>query len=197
MKVAIRRRNLINKMRRINLAIKFLRNGMYACLGSAALVIIACFIMGTMVTPLFVAWALSILGINVTHDVLVNIRQSYTNSISDLSRRFGYLKMDELYIDNVEIIPRDICIGENLEASNAFDVFKKGNYVLIKTGEEALIFKEYEDDEEQAHVLEELTDQDMELFMEGLSPKQLECVKQLKYVKPPEWLGRAVVYEKD
>lgn len=184
-------------MRRVNVAIKFLRKGMYASIGAAVLVFIACFIMGAMVTPLFVAWALSILGINVAHDVLASIRQSYTNSLSDLSKEFGYLKMDELYIDKVDIYPRNICIGENLEASNAFDIFKKGNYVLIKAGGEALIFKEYVDDELKEHVLEELTDQDMELFTESLSSDQLEGVKQLEYVKVPEWLGGVVFNEKN
>lgn len=175
MKVVIRRDNLINKMKVVNIVIKLLRKGMYISLGSSAIVIIVSFISGGLAIPLFTVWALSILGINVANNVLTDINQSYKNSLTDLTRQFGNY-VDELYIDDVEIYPRSIRIGENLEASNAFDIFKKGNYVLIKMSGDALIFKEYEDDEEKAHVLETMDYEDIERFTSSIKPKRLAYV---------------------
>lgn len=71
--------------------------------------------------------------------------------LKDLSDSLSAVLNEEFSIkslDDIMIIPKNICIGENLEASNAFDIFKEGHYVLVKSKEKSLVLCQLETDGE-------------------------------------------------
>lgn len=82
----------------------------------------------------------------------------------------------------IEIVPANLCIGENLEASNAFDIFKEGHYVIIKSMMDPYFIRSYENDEgEREEYLMEANDADIQTLLEEI-PKYDEYIKKL-YLK--------------
>lgn len=82
----------------------------------------------------------------------------------------------------IEIVPTNLCIGENLEASNAFDIFKEGHYVIVKSMMDPYFIRSYENDEgEREEYLMEANDADIQTLLEEI-PKYEEYIKKL-YLK--------------
>lgn len=59
-------------------------------------------------------------------------------------------------LDNITIIPKNVKVGENLEALNAVPIFKKGKYIIIEGNHSVEILAQYkENDKDVVKILDE------------------------------------------
>lgn len=89
---------------------------------------------------------LNLLGIYLRAKSKKKLSESL-NYFNDLERK---LASNDIYVDidykNIEIIPKNIKVGEDLSSKNIVPIFVEGNYVLIKDENEVVITRQYEVD---------------------------------------------------
>ena len=71
--------------------------------------------------------------------------------LETLSRNIEKKSGNKSYIasvDDLVIIPKNLHVGENLEASNAIPIFKEGHYVFMKEDLTPIVIRQYEDDDD-------------------------------------------------
>ncbi len=104
------------------------------------------------------------LGIGTDRSIANN--RGYLNKLGD---DISLVSGEECIIDrlkDIEIIPKNIKVGECLEASNAFDIFKGGHYILVSSLPRKFVLQQVEEEdknrvdileyEEAATVIEQL-----------------------------------------
>ncbi len=79
----------------------------------------------------------------------------------------------------IEIVPTNIRVGENLEASNAIPIFKEGHYVIVKSKMKPYFIRVVEDENGvKEEFLMESTPKDIKTLMDEV-PKYEEYIKIL------------------
>lgn len=80
--------------------------------------------------------------------------------LKDLSDGIEALIHEEFPINSlndIEIVPKNIFIGDNLEASNAIELYQEGHYVLIRSKEKALVLRQLEEnDKNHVEILDKI-----------------------------------------
>lgn len=81
-------------------------------------------------------------------------------------------------LDDIEIVPKNIQVGENLEAINIIPIFKEGHYIIIKSRPASFVLRQVEIDgerevqilesEEANAVIDELVNDDIEFVVKNV-----------------------------
>lgn len=101
----------------------------------------------------------------------------------------GYEGLQNTFIDDVEvnIVPKNMHVGDDLEAINIVPIFKEGKYVIIKSTDHPYFIRVFDQDgKEEAYVME-AKDEDIELLEKEL-PEYQEYIDVLKLQKMPPHL---------
>lgn len=108
--------------------------------------------------------------------------RSLCNRMAWMAKNFSDTNMEYLDDVEVEIVPKNIKIGENLEAANIIPIFKEGKYVVIKSKEHPCFIRVFDNDgEEEAYAIEPI-DEDIEL-LEREIPEYKEYIEVFKLQK--------------
>lgn len=101
-----------------------------------------------------------------------------------------YSEMSPNYYDDVEveIVPKNMKIGENLEAINVVPIFKEGKYVIIKSYDYPVFMRVFDDEGTEEVYVMEATDEDLEA-LESELPEYQEYIDVLKLQKTPSFLS--------
>lgn len=101
-----------------------------------------------------------------------------------------YSEMSPNYYDDVEveIVPKNMKIGENLEAINVVPIFKEGKYVIIKSYDYPVFMRVFDDEGKEEVYVMEATDEDLEV-LESELPEYQEYIDVLKLQKTPSFLS--------
>lgn len=81
--------------------------------------------------------------------------KNFENSIQDQAE----IKCAIYDLSDIQIIPKNIKLGEDLSKKNIVEIFKEGHYVLVHSYPEPVVIRQYVDDDEELHV-DVLTDKD-------------------------------------
>ncbi len=92
----------------------------------------------------------------------------YLVSDCDLDINSGMIK-------GIDIIPKNVKIGENLEASNAIPIFKEGKYIIVHNYSAPIILQEYKKDTGDV-VVEFLEENEVKEMERRLTPRELKLV---------------------
>ncbi len=94
-------------------------------------------------------------------------------------------RMQTYYDDvEVEIVPKNIQVGEDLESLNIVPIFKEGKYVIIKSYDYPCFIQVFENEgKEEVYALEP-TDEDIEILERDL-PEYQEYIDVFKLQKTP------------
>lgn len=109
----------------------------------------------------------------VEHIVDDKVYVEFNDLCTDIYRDYD-IRINNSYYRNVNIIPKNIKVGENLEGVDAIPIFKKGKYIIIPNGNVRVVLAEYE--EENKHVVDLLECDDIEEIKESFTPRQLRLV---------------------
>ncbi len=97
---------------------------------------------------------------------------------------YGYNGLENAFIERteVEIVPKNMQIGEDLESLNIVPIFKEGHYVIVRSVDFPCFIRVFENEgEEEAYVMEP-TDEDIEILEHDL-PEYQEYIDALKLQK--------------
>lgn len=118
-----------------------------------------------------------------------NLQVSSRATITSLCNRMAWMVKN--YSDTnleysgdveIEIVPKNIKIGENLEAVNIIPIFKEGKYVVIKSMYHPCFIRVFDNDgEEEAYAMEPI-DEDIQL-LESEIPEYKEYIDVFKLQK--------------
>lgn len=145
-------------------------------------------IMGVFVNPLGAISPLASAAVLISSTVA--LKKATAKSIGYYARRIASIVNDfnkeETLLEaqtTLAIEPVNLRIGENLEASNAIDIFKKGHYVIIKSLMDPYFIRSYVNDEGvREEYLMEPTEEDIYTLTEEL-PDYEKYIKMLN-LKP-------------
>lgn len=96
----------------------------------------------------------------------------------------GYKHNDFKYYNDteVDIVPKNIKIGEDLEAVNIVPIFKEGKYIIIKSFDYPCFIRIFESDVLEEAIVMEAVDEDISL-LESEIPEYQEYIDVLKLQK--------------
>lgn len=123
-----------------------------------------------------------------------NLKKSATAAIRVFSNSIvwkanGYDGLQNTFIDNVEIeiVPKNMKIGEDLEAINIVPIFKEGHYVIIKSFDHPYFIRVFDDGKEEVAYVMEPTSEDIEILETDL-PEYKEYIDVLRLQNTPTYL---------
>lgn len=96
----------------------------------------------------------------------------------------GFEGLEKTFMEDVEveIVPKNMYVRDDLEALNIVPIFKDGHYVIIKSTDHPVFIRVFEDEgKEEAYVMEP-TDEDIETLENDL-PEYQEYIKALRLQK--------------
>lgn len=105
----------------------------------------------------------------------------FLKSMNDLFNLYSEEKIKVKHFDQLEIIPTNLKIGEDLDGRVAREIFKEGHYVVFQNKKHTLAFRQYENDE--AFVLDFMEPTDEKIIQRDL-PNHPELVLKLTKKKP-------------
>ncbi|MDE6292357.1 MAG: hypothetical protein K2L98_01605 [Bacilli bacterium] len=116
-----------------------------------------------------------------------NAIKVFSSSIAWMAN--GYDGLQNTFIDNVEIeiVPKNMKIGEDLEAINIVPIFKDGHYVIIKSFDHPCFIRVYDDGKEEVAYVMESTSDDIETLEQDL-PEYKEYIDVLRLQNTPTYL---------
>lgn len=82
-------------------------------------------------------------GINTIYKT--NILGSYNELVSEV-QRITKKTFDDVDLKDLEIVPKNIQVGENLEAVNIIPIFKEGHYIILGRVLDGVVLRQLEED---------------------------------------------------
>lgn len=105
----------------------------------------------------------------------------FLKSMNDLFNLYSEEEIEVKRFDQLDIIPTNLKIGEDLDGRVAREIFKEGHYVVFQNNEHTLAFRQYDNDE--VFVLDFMEPMDEKIIQKDL-PNHPELVLKLTKKKP-------------
>ncbi len=81
-------------------------------------------------------------------------------------------------LKDIQIVPKNVKIGEDVSKKNLVEIFKEGHYVLIRSYPQEVVIRQYVDDDEELHV-DVLVDKERQDALDSLYRDMLTEPKKL------------------